>query len=643
MANKFRPVAVPLVTVDPFFSIWSCADHLHADVTRNWTELPNPLLIGVKANGKLWSIANFDADGIPSRNKMVQKSLKVTPLSTEYTFDCDDAAVKLTFTTPLLLDRPDILCRPVSYVAYEIERKCAEDVCLEFVFGVGSRATVRNSRQNVVFQKTPYSLCCGNAVQNVLSYSADLEGLDWGYLHLCEKDAYAAVIDGCVHPTANNIRPVSISREHNGFKDNPYLTYASWNLSGVITLAYDEVKPIEYFGTQVDEYYTKYFDSFGDMVVAAKREYPEIKALCDKFDAELMGEAEKFGEDYKNITALAYRQAVSAHKLIADENGDIIFLSKENESNGCIGTLDVTYPSIPLFLKYNPEFVNGMLRPIIRYAKMPEWKHAFAPHDVGQYPLANGQVYGMRMVPNNYTFEQQLAKQMPVEECGNMLLCLAAVKKYSGKCELFDNDKELMKQWADYLVEFGYDPGNQLCTDDFAGHLAHNCNLSLKAILGIAAYAWLSGDDSYMDVAKKYAAQWEVDAKASHAGTRLVFDNADGWSLKYNIVWDSLLGFNIFSEDMKKKEIEVYKSKMNRYGVPLDSRKNYTKIDWLMWSTCIYDDKEYTAAVCESIVNMINETQERVPITDWYETLDAKHVRFQARSVVGGLYINLLD
>lgn len=643
MTNKFRPVAVPLVTVDPFFSIWSCADQLHADVTRNWTELPNPLVIGVKANNKLWSIANFDTFGTPSRNKMVQTGLKVTPLSTVYTFECDDANVKLTFTTPLLLDRPDILARPVSYVAYEIERKCSEDVCLEFVFGIGARCAVRNASQNVTFKRTGYSLAAGNSVQNVLSYSADLEGLDWGYVHLCDKDAFVSVIDNCVHPTASSIRQVSMSREYNAYKEGPYLTYSSWNLSGVITVAYDEIKPIEYFGTQLDEYYTKYFASFEDMVAAAKSEYTEIKALCDKFDAELLAEAGAKGEDYANIVALAYRQAIGAHKLVADTEGNILFLSKENESNGCIGTLDVTYPSIPLFLKYNPEFVNGMLRPIIKYAKTDAWKHAFAPHDVGQYPLANGQVYGMRMVPQNYTFEQQLAKQMPIEECGNMLLCLAAVKKYSGKCELFDNDKELMKQWTDYMVEYGYDPGNQLCTDDFAGHLNHNCNLSLKAILGIAAYAWLSGDNSYMDIAKKYAAQWEVDAKASHTGTRLVFDNADGWSLKYNMVWDDFLGFGLFSDEVKKNEIEVYKTKMNRYGVPLDSRKDYTKIDWLMWSTCIYDDKEYFDAVCESIVNMINETQERVPMTDWYETKNAKHVRFQCRSVVGGLFINLLD
>ena len=108
------------------------------------------------------------------------------------------------------------------------------------------------------------------------------------------------------------------------------------------------------------------------------------------------------------------------------------------------------------------------------------------------------------------------------------------------------------------------------------------------------------------------------------------------------MVWDDLLDFNLFSEAVKKAEIELYKSKMNRYGVPLDIRRDYTKIDWLMWSTCIYNDKEYFDMVCESIVNMINETQCRVPLTDWYDTKNAQHLFFQNRTVVAGLFINLL-
>jgi len=639
---KFRPAATPLVTVDPFFSIWSTDDALYGGKSEHWSGRPFPIMAGIYVGGKFYSMSAFDRNEKAIVSRIYQTGLRITPTSSIYTFEDERAKVTLTFTSPLLLDRLDIMSRPVSYVAWEIEKKTDADV--SFLFGIGTRGCVDDRTQSIGTKKSDFSICAGNLSQsNLPSQSGDNVLIDWGYLHLCEKDGAVGRFE-----LQSRLEVLPSNNTYLPYVDEPYLFTIKNELSGVITLAYDEICPIEYFGDPLREYYTDHFSSFREMVLAAKAEYGEIKKLCDEFDASLMAESSALGENYKNIVSLAYRQAISAHKLVRDTDGNIIFLSKENDSNGCIGTLDVTYPSIPLFLKYNPELVKGMLRPIIKFALSDAWKFDFTPHDVGRYPFANGQVYGTKAVDlgghgKRFYGELREDMQMPVEEAGNMLLCLAAIKKYSGgDTELFDQNTALMKQWADYLVEFGYDPEHQLCTDDFAGHLARNCNLSLKAILGIAAYAELSGDRSYMEIAREYAGKWEKDAKANHVGTRLTFDGADGWSLKYNIVWDHILGYRLFSDEVKKNEIEVYKSKLNRYGVPLDSRSDYTKIDWLMWSTRIYDDGEYFDAVCESIVNMINETVDRVPMTDWYYTSTAAYRRFRARSVVGGLFINLI-
>ncbi len=642
---KFRPAAVPLITVDPFFSIWSCNDALYASPTEHWSGRPCPIVAGVFIDNTFHSVSGFDIDGKLFKKRIYQRSVEITPTSSIYKFENEWVKLELTFTTPLLLDRLDILSRPVSYVAYKIEKKC--DKPMRFMFGISTRACVDKKSQRVEIKKNDFSLSCGNVCQSPLSQSGDNVMIDWGYLHLCDKGARVGrILD------QERIEILPTNDTYNGYDDGAFLFAMRNELEGVVTVAYDEIKPIEYFGDQLDECYKEHFDSFGDMVKSAIREYPEIKRLCDEFDTKLTKETEKLGENYKNITSLAYRQAIAAHKLVKDTEGNILFLSKEDDSNGCIATLDVTYPSIPLFLKYNPELVKGMLRPIIKFAKSDAWKFDFTPHDAGQYPLCNGQVYGVQALflsgggnrGNRFFGEIELERQMPVEEAGNMLLCLAAVKKYSGGDQtLFDENRALMKRWVDYLVNFGYDPSNQLCTDDFAGHLARNCNLSLKAILGIAAYSELSGDASYMEIAKKYAKQWEMDAKAEHGGTRLTFDGAETWSLKYNIVWDNLLGYNIFSDDVKINEIKIYMSKMNRYGVPLDSRSDYTKIDWLMWSTRIWDDKEYFDAVCQSMINMINETLDRVPLTDWYYTSTADYRECRNRSVVGGLFIKLLD
>ena len=119
------------------------------------------------------------------------------------------------------------------------------------------------------------------------------------------------------------------------------------------------------------------------------------------------------------------------------------------------------------------------MRPIYRVARSDAWQFDFAPHDAGQYPHVNGQVYAGNHIDG----------QMPVEECGNMLIMLANVCLAENSADFAKDDIDLYRKWASYLLKYGRDPQNQLCTDDFAGHLAHNCNLSLKAIMGIAGYS----------------------------------------------------------------------------------------------------------------------------------------------------------
>jgi hypothetical protein len=204
-------------------------------------------------------------------------------------------------------------------------------------------------------------------------------------------------------------------------------------------------------------------------------------------------------------------------------------------------------------------------------------------------------------------------------------------------------------QWADYLVKAGFDPESQLSTDDFAGHLAHNVNLSAKAIEAIGAYAYLCelrGDKAnaakYRKIAQEFAARW---VKEADSGThyRLAFDKPDTWSQKYNLVWDKILGFNLFPPSVVRKEVAYYKQKINRYGLPLDNRDNYTKLDWTIWTATLTGDWADFDAMVRPVYHFLQTTPDRNPMTDWYRTTEPKQVGFQARSVVGGVFIKLLD
>ena len=638
---SFRPTAIPLVTTDPFFSIWSFSDALNGDTTRHWTGHSNSIYGALSVDGAFYRFmgtTDFHGDYLVELPALEQTSVTVNATTTTYTFSHAACDLRVSFYTPLLMDRLEVLSRPVSYVHYEILPK-QEGHTFKVYFDASSELCGDLCGQTYRAGDEGGHVWIGNEEQKPLKRAGDDVRIEWGYLHLVHENARVGTY--CARHSLSVSYRWWWSKEEDVSKPIPFGHYpvlytTSEKLSDTFVLAYDDVHSVEYFHKPMDAYYKRFYASFDEMLRVAVEEAETLRVACEKFDAELNERAGKISEDYARICSLAYRQAIAAHKTV-DVDGELMFFSKENFSNGCMATLDVTYPSIPLFLCYNPELVRGMMRPLLAYAKSELWPYTYAPHDCGRYPLCNGQVYSTR---DGVLVE---GWQMPVEECGNALLVLAAACAADGDRSLIDSNKELLKQWADYLVEYGYDPGNQLCTDDFAGHLAHNANLSIKAIVALGAYAKLFDAPEYLAIAKDMATRWTKEAKKQNGkGWRLTFDMEDSWSLKYNIVWDKLLNLGLFDGRVFAEEVEVYTEKMNRYGVPLDSRSDYTKTDWLAWTTVMTDDEAYTKSVYRAIADMIGNAPERVPLTDWYFTSTAVQRGFQARSVVGGLFINLL-
>ena len=305
------------------------------------------------------------------------------------------------------------------------------------------------------------------------------------------------------------------------------------------------------------------------MLLQAELDYPSLEERGNKFDAELMADMVKVGgEDYGYLTSLVFRQTIAAHKLVADVDGTPMLFSKENDSNGCIDTVDVTYPSSPFFLLFNPELLKAQLEPLMRYAALPRWRFPFAPHDLGTYPLANGQVYGGG--------ETNEVDQMPVEESGNLILMIAALERSEGNWDFARRYLPQLTKWAAYLADKGLDPENQLSTDDFAGHLAHNTNLSIKAIEALGAFVEIAKNLGDNDLAERYEkivrpmpARWEEMARdGDHY--KLAFDQNGTWSQKYNLVWDRILNLHLFPA----------KNHAGRMGVLFRDRWNRTVSPW---------------------------------------------------------------
>lgn len=628
-----RPPSVPLIACDPYFSVWSPHDRLNDGDTTHWTGKPHKLECVIHIDGKPHQVMGTPGEG---RSALPQTQLEVLPTRTIYSFSGSGISLRLTFTTPALPEDIDLLSRPVTYVTHEVVSLDGNQHEVSVTFGAGSELTVNTPNQPVAADPAQTLdgltvLRVGSTAQQVLAKAGDDLRIDWGYLYLASPGGKPVSAEaGMVLP--QDPAALRMSLDFGSLGKSP--------VSRWLMLAYDDLHSIQYMKSNLRPYWRRGGWEAGDLLKASAKDYDKLLARCAGFDKELMDDLrEAGGEAYARIGALSYRQCFAAGKFVADANGQPLQFCKENHSNGCIATSDVFYPMAPQFLLFGPSLSKSFLVPFMNYAASERWKFPFAPHDLGTYPHANGQRYGGG--------ERTEDNQMPVEESGNLLL-FAAVARMEGNAGFAGLYWKQLSQWADYLKDKGFDPENQLCTDDFAGHLAHNVNLSAKAICALGAYAMLCDlrgetdkSAAFSKIAREFATRWVKEADdGDHF--RLAFDRPDTWSQKYNLVWDRILGLGLFPDEVLRKEMDFYRKMQNTYGLPLDNRKAYTKLDWTLWTATLTRHRADFDALVSPVLKFIQETPDRSPLTDWYQTDSGRKVGFTARPVIGGVFLQML-
>jgi hypothetical protein len=649
-AQSFRPPSVPLVTFDPYLSIWSAADHLTDRPTQHWTKRPHSLVSLLRVDGAAFRLMGSEPDSVPA---LPQTALRVTPTRSIYDFENDKVHVTLTFMRPALPDELDAMALPLSYITWDVRSMDGREHAVSLYDSTSSQLVVNRNDENVAWAREKAgnltALRVGTVEQNVLGSSGDDHRINWGRAYAAapaaqtqsaigaNKTLLNAFLAGGSLPATDDARmPRAVNDEQ------PVLAFA-FDLGRVaakpvtrqVIVAYDEIYAIKYFGRKLLPYWKRNGATAEQMLQKAAHEYPRLARRCAEFDGQLTADATRAGgAKYAQMCALAYRQCACACGLAADANKQPLFFTKENTSNGDIATVDVFFPMDPQWLLLSPALAKATLVPILPYAASWHWKFPNAPHDLGTYPIASGTDDG--------------GEGMPVEESGNMLILCDAVAQIDGNARFVGPWWPKLKQWAGYLEKYGLDPENQLCTDDFMGHLAHNANLSIKAILGLACYGDLcrlrgdtAGAEKYHQIAKTDAEHW-LTAAAEGGHFRLAFDKPGTWSQKYNLVWDRILGLNVFPPEVAQKEIAHYKSVMQRYGVPLDSRTKLTKTDWSFWSATLAGNQADFEALISPIYDYLNQTTARSPFVDSYQTDNVHSDGMHARPVIGGVFIKML-
>jgi hypothetical protein len=647
---------VPLVTSDPYLSIWSEADHLTDYVTVHWTHVPgsayrpHPLISLIRVDGVASRLMGNEPDSVPA---LPQVGLQVTPTRSIYGFENAKIHVTLTFMTPALPHDLDVLSRPLTYLIWTVRSVDGAPHSVSIYDSVSGLLAVNEPDEKVDWEREKVggltALRIGTAQQLVLGSKGDYHRINWGYAYVAAPTKGSQSVIGENNALLKSFVELGElpagddSRKPRAANENQPVMAFVLDIGTVtakpvvrhLMVAYDEIYSVEYFGAKLRPYWRRNGANASTLLQAAEGDYERLTRHCEKFDRQLMGDLTRVGGTrYAQIAALAYRQCLAACGLAADANKQPLLFPKENSSGGDIATVDVIFPMDPVFILLSPALAKSSIVPILTYASSWHWKFPSAPHDLGTYPLARGTDDG--------------GEFMPVEESGNMLILCDAIAKADGNANFVTPWWPKLTQWAKYLEQYGLDPENQLCTDDFMGHLAHNANLSVKAILGLAAYGDLCRRRGETAESDRYAKQARADAEhwltAAGEGEhyKLAFDKPDTWSQKYNLVWDRILGLNVFPPEVARKETAYYKQMMQRYGVPLDSRTHLTKTEWSVWVATLADNQADFERFISPIYDYLNTTPTRLPLVDIYVTDRIDGDSDRARPVVGGIFIKML-
>lgn len=602
---------------------------------------------------------------MPMQNMQMaeQKSVDVLATNTYYTFKCGPVELDLVFTAPQIINDYDLLSSPINYISYQIRSTDKKTHDVQFFLAASPLIAVNKPTQavesSIEIKKGIKYLKTGTIEQPILAKKGDHICIDWGYFYMSnangniclgkEDVVKAEFAKSGVLPTGENR---VVSRKPS---EMPTLAYVH-NFGNVVTassyalVGYDEVQDIEYMHKRYKGYWAHDGKvSIFDMFERLSSQYNDIMALCRQQDKQIYDDAlAAGGVKYAELLSGTYRHVNAAHKLFKDDEGNLLFFSKENDSNGCVNTVDLTYPESPLYLAYNPELQKGMITSILEYRFTERWPYPFAAHDLGTYPIANDNVYGDPRKNDGST--------MPLEENANIITLAAMIAKLDGNLDYIRKYWDILTEWTQYLVEHGKDPKNQLCTDDFKGFSERNSNLAVKSTMGIASYAEMckmlgkqAEYDKYMAIARDFAHYFVDHSKTSDGKSfKMEFDGKDSdWSLKYNMVWDKLWGWNLYNDSytgpVAAKEIAFYLTKFNKYGVPLDSRDDTTKSDWVAWTAAMTNNIADFQKFMDIEYKYVNETGTRWPTSDWHHTETSNARGFRARSVIGGYWMQVFS
>lgn len=440
-------------------------------------------------------------------------------------------------------------------------------------------------------------------------------------------------------------------------------------ISRVVTVAIDELLSINWFGENCPPYWRRnlplndYTVVPTAMLAEAYSAYEAVTSDCVEFDAKAARDLSAAGGDqYATTAQLVYRQVFGAATLFWVPSKQVMWMmAKEISSCGCLNTADVIYPMFPIVLYYAPELMRLQTLTFLEYAMnytSQPYPLQWAPHHLGYWPIAN------------LAYTQQ--ENMPLEETAFFFLMIASIgQRQGGDVSWLTPYWPVMQTWYNFMVNLLPFPQEQLSTDDFDGPLYNATNLAMKGVAALASYGYIvqqyTGNATaaaeiyqtaatYSNVMVDYS--WVNNGTNSHFMIGYTGSQKDGgdptsWPMLYNALWLRVLGYDSLLPNQAtylNTMRDWYSANvMNEFGIPLNSRKTYTKDDWMTFLAATYYTTDsppvpsaFSAQLHSKLFNWANSTTGRDPFSDWISTTSPDAIGFEARPVMGALYAPML-
>ncbi len=646
-----RMPAYPLLTNDPYFSIWSCTDTLTDQNTQHWSGREMPILGLVRINGKAYRFIG-KADDKASKSAIPALPMKGerpehSPFTTFYTYEMDSVTIFVTFRSPLLPDDVHVMARPISYIEITGISKAKTAKKIDLYLGLSSDLVLSSANQKVKAEPFGTSglkvLRMGNAKQAPLQTPGDQVSANCGHLYIAAADSAEQSISSMETAIQDFVSKASIKNNPKLSKHLVINTVLHFNTSGSRTfradfmLAYDEQYAVEYFGEMYKPYWK--YDNYGGMEELLRKgwhEHNAIKMRCESYTTSLRSRLESVGGvEYWYLCERAFRQIMASHKLVKSPFGEVYLLAKANGGGGFTNKIQDVYDSAPFFLTLNPRLMHALLDPIFHCAEQKDWPNPFPPNDLGIYPKVNGQAG---------------SEEQPIDQCASMLILTAALCRAEGYDQYAKDHWPMLKKWAETLQQniVAMEDRKETNVKTINERVPWSTATSLKAIIALKAFCNMAqrvDDEKTCEKLKPLITMlidiWKGTAiEQDH--TRMMFAKRQSWSLKEDMIWDKLLNINLLDSVDYVREANFMQTKFERFGVPSNSAGIAGNIKTAYWVALLADREECFKAVMRIHGNQIDHTLHREPLSGIYDTKTGMPISGKAGASLGGIYLQAL-